>query len=400
MPALTTAPTPSVTTRKAPLHERVSWLGYLRGVARGALFGLLRKLAGTDDAKAIQVASLRNLLPRRPDLGGDPTCLAQPYADLGGPSAPSPAATRDDVIFITARFRTGSTALWNLFRHLDGYTAYYEPFNERRWFDPVARGHRTDPTHRQVNDYWREYEGLADLGRYYRESWIDQDLFMDAQSWNPDMKRYVETLVERAPGRPVLQFNRVDFRLPWLRHVFPRATLLHLYRHPRDQWYSSLVNPTAVPRDVTVAGFAPHDHFYLRNWARDLKYYFPFLDEGLASHPYQLFYYLWKLSYLFGRRYAHHSLAFEDLTAAPERTLETLFDGLGVKGAPVADLARLVEKPRSGRWSLYAPEGWFREQEAACEEVLAEFFRTPEPPAAPRSPGRPGQPGAHNLASA
>jgi hypothetical protein len=124
-----------------------------------------------------------------------------------------------------------------------------------------------------------------------------------------------------------------------------------------------------------VADFARHDHFYLRNWARDLKYHFPFLDEGLASHPYQLFYYVWKLSYLFGRRYAHYGLAFEDLTAAPEGCLEGLFGALGIQGASVARLAGLVGQPRSGRWREYAPEGWFREQEAACERVLAEYFR-------------------------
>jgi hypothetical protein len=374
MPALATPPSPTSPARKAPLHERVAWLGHVRGVARAALFRFLQKLAGTDDAKAIQVASLCNLLPRRPALDGGPTPDAQPYPDLGAPSAPPRAANRDDVLFITARFRSGSTVLWNLFRHLDGCTAYYEPFNERRWFDPAARGTHTDPTHRGVGDYWREYEGLADLGRYYRESWIERDLFMDAQSWDPDMKRYVEALIDGAPGRAVLQFNRIDFRLGWFRHHFPRAKLLHLYRHPRDQWCSSLVDPEAVPRDLTVAEFARHDHFYLRSWARDLRYHFPFLDEGLAGHPYRLFYYVWKLSYLFGRRYAHHSLAFEDLTASPERCLEEMFGALGIQGAPVARLARLVEEPRSGRWRAYAPEGWFREQEAACERVLAEFF--------------------------
>ena len=79
---------------------------------------------------------------------------------------------RSDLVIITGRFRSGSTLLWNLFRQAGGFTAYYEPLNERRWFDPTARGDRTDSTHRNVSDYWREYDGLEALSRFYREDWI------------------------------------------------------------------------------------------------------------------------------------------------------------------------------------------------------------------------------------
>src|SRR5205823_716389 len=191
-----------------PLHERIGWLGKLRNKLRSALFGFLRRLSNTDDAKAIQVDALRNLLvQRRPALETNVAADGQPYPDLGAPQQVSPAAARHDVIIITARFRSGSTLLWNLFRHLPAHTAYYEPFNERRWFDPERRGTHMDATHRQVEDYWREYEGLTVLGQYYQERWVDHDLFMDADDWNPAMKRYVELLIERAAGRPVLQFN-------------------------------------------------------------------------------------------------------------------------------------------------------------------------------------------------
>jgi hypothetical protein len=370
--------------RKRPLHERIGPLGWLRDKLRGLLFGFLRKLTGNDEARALGVAALRPLLPRRPRIPeGGVAVDVQPYADLGTAPRPGGAAVRDDVIFITARFRSGSTLLWNLFRHVDGFTSYYEPFNERRWFDPAARGTHTDPSHRRVEDYWREYHSLAFLGEHYRESWIDHNLYMDADSWDPAMKRYVELLIEHASGRPVLQFNRIDFRLPWFRHHFPRAKLVHLYRHPRNQWCSSLVDPSACPREATPADFARHDHYYLLNWVRDLADHFPFLGKVQAAHPYRLFYFVWKLSYLFGRWHAHYSLAFEDLTANPRVCLGELFRALNLSNVRPEDLEHLIETPQRDRWKSYAEDAWFRGHEAACEEVLAEFFRRTPPAPGP-----------------
>jgi hypothetical protein len=83
-----------------------------------------------------------------------------PYTDIGKSQRVFHTAHRDDIVFITARFRSGSTLLWNLFRNIDGITSYYEPFNERRWFDKSAHGDKIDTTHKGVNDYWSEYSDL------------------------------------------------------------------------------------------------------------------------------------------------------------------------------------------------------------------------------------------------
>jgi LPS sulfotransferase NodH len=349
----------------------------LRARLRGSFFRFLQKVAATDDARAIQVASLRDVLPTRPQtwLGDLADLPPHPYAELGAALGMPRTAHRDDIIIISARFRSGSTLLWSLFRATDRCTAYYEPFNERRWFDPATRGEQTDPTHRGVDDYWREYEGLRELSDYYREAWIGQNLFMDKDLWDPAMKRYVEILVERAPKRPVLQFNRIDFRLPWFRRHFPRAKLVHLYRHPRDQWISSLVDPAEYPSQATMSDFANHDHYYLRLWAGDLKYHFPFLAEASCFHAYQMFYYVWKLSYLFGRKYAHASVCYEELLREPEKSLAALFEKLAMPGHDLTRLAKLVDKPRSGRWREYASVDWFQQHEAHCEAVMEDFFR-------------------------
>ena len=86
--------------------------------------------------------------------------MSTPYSDLGHPRSRQRPSDRSDVVIITGRFRSGSTLIWNLFRQAGGFTAYYEPFNQRRWFDPTTRGNHTDATHRKVANYWREYDNL------------------------------------------------------------------------------------------------------------------------------------------------------------------------------------------------------------------------------------------------
>jgi hypothetical protein len=343
-------------------------------VKKAVLF-ILRRLMATAAVQDLLGETLRQ--PRRgySHLSRDEVKASiPPYPDLGHAQLEAQTSRRKDIIFITARFRSGSTLLWNLFRHLDGVTAYYEPLNERQWFNPASRGDRIDTTHKLVEDYWREYEGLDWLGRYYRQEWISRNLLMDESFWDPAMQRYIELLIERASGRPVLQFNRVDFRLPWLRHHFPNAAIIHLYRHPREQWCSSLMDLHDVPKTSSMEQFAAQDRFYLGMWAHDLKYHFPFLDEANISHPYQRFYFIWKLSYLFGIKYADYSLSYESLLEEPHKQLQHLLTFLKIQDYDVDALQSLIVKPSRDKWRAYADDEWFRHHETTCETVMAAFF--------------------------
>jgi hypothetical protein len=329
----------------------------------------------TDDGRRIACEAASSLRVRHPrELLGDAP-MAPPYPDLGAPRRTPRPSDRSDVVIITGRFRSGSTLLWNLFRQAGGFTAYYEPFNERCWFDPKARGEHTDPTHRHVSDYWREYDGLEVLGQFYREDWIRRHLLMDEHCWDAGMKQYVDTLIDRAAGRPALQFNRIDFRLPWFRHHYPHARFIHIFRHPRDQWCSTLQGDLGrVPKDATMADFAPFDKFYLGMWAEDLKYHFPFLEEKRIRHPYQVHYYIWRLSCLFGVVYCDLSIRFESLLDDPDEELKELFRVVQAEPVDLGALRTQIAGPPLGRWRAYADEGWFRDHEAACEAALSEFL--------------------------
>jgi hypothetical protein len=349
------------------------WLGGLRGPARSMMFRLLRRTLETEDGRRILAESLRGQLAGRPQLPLPPGARTEhPYPEIGTPREVGDPARPP--VFVTARFRSGSTLLWNLFRQVPDCTSYYEPLNERRWFDASARGDRIDRTHLGVSDYWREYEGLERLGAFYRPSWIDRQLYMDAEAWDPNLKAYIETLISASRGQPVLQFNRVDFRLPWLRRVFPQARVIHLFRHPRDQWCSSLVDLRGFPREAGIREFAAHDHFYLLAWATDLRYQFPFLDPERGEHPYRLFYWIWKLSYLFGRSYADASFCFEELVTDPRREIDRLMRAAAVERFDSGVLEAVIAAQKPGKWAQYAEDAWYKDHEAYCETMLEEFL--------------------------
>lgn len=276
-------------------------------------------------------------------------------------------------VFITARFRSGSTFLWQLFRAIKGITAYYEPLNERRWFLHPERSPPSDPTHRGIDSYGLEYAGMADLDALFDPNWGYRELYMDERSHDRRLFRYIDALIRRAEGRPVLQFNRVDLRLPWLRACFPSATIVHLYRHPREQWMSMQMRKR-IPLDCTIEDFRRYDSFYSLVWARDLRVIFPFLETDPNLSPYALHYYLWRLSFAFGKAYSHLSLSYEDLTAEFESTFGGLLASLEIEGADLASLSRMNRGPVAARWPDYADEGWFSAIEAECERTLAIYF--------------------------
>ncbi|MGI0014112.1 MAG: sulfotransferase [Nitrososphaera sp.] len=347
----------------------------MRNRLRGKFFAFVRHLSALDENRQIFCSMLRlnNLLVTPAEFSlhhnGD-----APYPELSRSTKPERTRLRSDIIFITGRFRSGSTLLWNLFRNVEAVTAYYEPFNERRWFDPATRGGRVDPTHLNVREYWAEYDGLDVLGKYYSEDWTRRQLYMNAHAWNPDMQRYIETLVEGSRGRPVLQFNRVDLRLPWLRYHFPHAKILHIFRHPRDNWCSTLGRQTTNGSNLRLGNYQSLDGFYLLTWGLDLRHYFPFLTLDEESHPYELFYQIWKLSYLFGRAYSDMSISFEEILGSPESTIRNVLSGLSVESYDLAKLGGMVSPVATGTWKRLADDQWFKAIEERVDNTINDYL--------------------------
>lgn len=277
-------------------------------------------------------------------------------------------------IFITARFRSGSTFLWQIFRTIENITAYYEPLNENKWF--IENNHLIDPSHIGATDYSLEYKGLHKLNELFLDKWSTQDIYMDNTYHDLHLYKYIKSLIDSSCGRPVLQFNRVDFRLDWLRVNFPNAVLIHLYRNPRDQWISVQRDGGIIPLDFK---FSSNDTsinpYYLLNWAKDLQRKFPFLTpEG--QHPYVIFYYIWRLSYIFGQSYADIQLSYEKLTLDFEEEIDRILNILEIDTDTSTRKKLICLNKSSGesKWLSYAPEEWFDKIERECDFNIKSFL--------------------------
>ncbi len=276
-------------------------------------------------------------------------------------------------IFITSRFRSGSTFLWLLFRNLDNITAYYEPLNENKWF--LNTDKEVDPTHLGVNSYSDEYRNLDFLYKYFSESWNDTHLYMTKKNYDYNLYCYIKELIKQAKGRAVLQFNRIDLRLEWIKAYFPDLVLLHVYRNPREQWMSIQIDGGPVPLDYKISRYDTLPLFYTIKWAKDLRYTFEFLEpEG--KHPYEIHYYLWRLSYIWARNYVHYSFPYEKLVTNFRELLQELFEFIKIPYTEdiISNLEKLNKGKITQRWKNYASVEWFEEIENKCDFVLSKMF--------------------------
>ncbi len=277
-------------------------------------------------------------------------------------------------VFVTARFRSGSTFLWQLFRNIEGVTAYYEPLNENRWYLYHKVKRDVDPTHIGVQDYHKEYAEMSYLDTWFRYEWSYRYLFMDEKHYDPNLYNYIRALIQSAAGKPILQFNRMDFRLAWLKANFPNAKIVHLYRNPREQWMSIQRDGGVVPLDEKLCSSSDLALFDTVHWARDLRHVFPFLELDNGCHPYAIHYFLWRLSYSFGKRYADFSLAYEDMITGFKETFGPLLVDLGIPDANLHQLSHVNQGEVRNSWRKYAPVTWFEEIETECDRVLEAYF--------------------------
>ena len=197
-----------------------------------------------------------------------------------------------NLIFITGRFCSGTTFLWNFFGQSKHYHAYYEPLHPGLL--PSIRHISPKKSHQGVDHYWQAYSSLSDLEKFYSSSFGFERLALEAEESHEALKSYINYLIKNNNQKQVaIKFNRIDFRLPWIKENFPDAKIIHIKRKPRDSWKSSRGHlPEAVAKDMFQ-----FNAYELTQWVIALDEYFPFIVENSTS-SYHLHYFLRALTFL------------------------------------------------------------------------------------------------------
>jgi len=274
-------------------------------------------------------------------------------------------------LFITGRFRSGTTLFWNIFRNIENCWAYYEPCHDLllshiKNQSPLTVGHIG------VKSYWDEYLPILDkLKESPRIEFGVTRLLLEENSLFEELTQYLRFLISTADNkRPVLQFNRMDFRLPWLKKQFPLAKTIHLFRNPRDQWFSMV---RELPQDCWSNPLLNTD-YELLTWSCSLGFVFPFLFSPHIKTSYHRHYLLWRLSKLMGERLSDLSIDFDrEVLANPKDIIAKILAVAEIEDADISSLQDLIVNPKTGVWETYREKSWFESAENECDALLEDL---------------------------
>lgn len=202
-------------------------------------------------------------------------------------------------VFIVGRFRSGTSYFWHIFNQLERFCAWYEPLHPQL---PLQIKHTTPKEdHVYIEDYWAPYRSLNNLSEHHSINLGSQRLYLTARDSWPQLRTYLDYLIAAGGDRqPVLQFNRMDLRLPWLTGFYPHARLVYLKRNPIQLWCSQRKH---IAKDShNEESYA--DAYELMQWCADLAPLLPFLAPQKGRHGFYRFYWLYRLSVLMGTHYA------------------------------------------------------------------------------------------------
>ncbi len=212
-----------------------------------------------------------------------------------------------DPIFITGRFRAGTSFLWQVFDALDDCCAWYEPLHPQLL--SAIEHTRPKADHVGISDYWGVYRTHPEFKENHSNHFAVEAMYLEAEDDFPELEVYINHLIELSgENRPVLQFNRVDLRLPWLKAKFPSAKIIHIQRNPLQLFHSQRKH--LEQQHVNDALY--WDAYELPSWCFSLSQQLPIFSvtKAYIQPAFYDFYLLYKLSQLMAN---HHADVWIDL---------------------------------------------------------------------------------------
>lgn len=258
-------------------------------------------------------------------------------------------------VFIHSLFRSGSTYVFDVFRKSpSGYWCYQEPENELLLQlalspkDPISDNRLANILLRHPKldqPYFAEFMPIRhQIANVFRKRFPFDTYFLPHKDEEPDLRSYIELLIDSAQGRPMMQFCRSSGRMEWFRNNF-KAQNIFLWRKPRDQWWSYKVTPYFNTANLLIlnARYVPPVFEEIRNMLQFKQYHDPSLQRefayfeghGLnAADSYFLFFSLWYHAMHEGHCDEQVVISMDALSSSKPYRLETLdrLTSVGVDG--------------------------------------------------------------------
>jgi hypothetical protein len=269
-------------------------------------------------------------------------------------------APSGDLVFLSGDFCSGSTLLFTLFRKTHEYYCLYEPLH------PLLREYLIWPLrvyehHYFVKNYFDEYAGFDRVGELFDPRWATQNLYLEAGDPAEDLYQYIKYLIETASVRQkkvLLKFNRMSFRLPWLRARFPEAKIVHIYRDKESQWKSIVARGQEHLGREDVGQYSAHFRgFNIADWGEDLKTAFPELAAEQSKTGFERFSKLYDRSLAAHRLHTDVSIEYRALCKDFEAQCSRVFEAVGC-AADINQLKPLIVQPENQRRATARPSGF------------------------------------------
>ena len=241
-----------------------------------------------------------------------------------------------DVTFVHSLFRSGSTYIYNVFKRTGKFHTYHEPMHEviaslpNSWSELSGRKDQLKSTLRHdflMGGYFDEFSHLLpSIKKTFDPKFSFDYYFMEFGGSAPDLKAYIDLLVDGAPKPPVLQCTRTSGRMGWLKENY-KSNHVFLLRNPWDQWYSYKVDPyiSTTPRiiysqnnlpKILKAVFEASGAFPLTGRDTQEKVVYGFKRPLSPDQDYFLFFGLWLHSFMCGERDCDVFIDMDELSAS------------------------------------------------------------------------------------